>query len=164
MDIKEEEEIIWKEIPTMEEYEASNLGYIKSKDKTKILKPKKNRNGYLEVHLRIEQDGKKISKTQSVHRLIALAFLKYRKGYEVHHKNGIKTDNRKDNLEWIKHKHNVRHYLIKGSETHASDEEIRKIRELYASKKFNQVQLAKIYKTSQGHISNIILKRCRWWI
>ena len=46
----------------------------------------------------------------SVHRLVAEAFLEKKDGCDcVNHINGIRDDNRKDNLEWVSNLENVRH-------------------------------------------------------
>lgn len=50
------------------------------------------------------------AKNQSVHRLVAKHFVPgFEPGLEVNHKNGIKTDNRAINLEWVTHQENVAH-------------------------------------------------------
>lgn len=61
----------------------------------RILKPRLNPAGYFQVHLR--------RKNVTVHRLVALTFLGSPTGNarEVNHKNGIRTDNRRENLEWV---------------------------------------------------------------
>jgi hypothetical protein len=155
----------WKQIPGIEWYEASNFGNVRSiKGRNKVMQPKQNRNGYLEVHLRWLNNGIRFNKVISVHRLIAITFLKYKENTEVHHKNEVKTDNRADNLRWVSHSFNCRENLVKGSKICLSNKEVGEIRKLHKSKKFNQVQLAKKFKVNQCTISRVILKQVRWWI
>ena len=86
----------WK--PLYDYYELSNDGEIRRKSDRRLLSTKKpDFQGYCRVTLKI--GGKYATKT--VHRLVAEAFLDNSEMMEeVHHKNGDKTDNRADNLEW----------------------------------------------------------------
>lgn len=74
----------------------------------KKLSPRKTKKGYLEVYLR--KDDKRYC--LRVHRLVALTFIKnpFLKK-EVNHKNGVKTDNRVENLEWSTPLENTRHSI-----------------------------------------------------
>ena len=93
-------------IPGYSGYQASNFGYIYSKKSNRVLKSHFNEKGYLRVCLYV--DGKPT--TQKVHRLVALAFLENPKNYkEVNHKDGNKTNNCVENLEWCTHLENMRH-------------------------------------------------------
>ena len=55
-----------------------------------------------------------------MHRIVAHAFLGVpAPGAEVNHLNGVKTDNRAANLEWVTSKGNKSHAVIQGLSTQA---------------------------------------------
>ena len=88
------------------EYFVSDDGYILSKNKKHKLHGSLNHSGYVIVTLMIK--GKRISISE--HTLVARAFCKgYKEGLQVNHINGIKTDNRACNLEWVTAKENMQH-------------------------------------------------------
>jgi hypothetical protein len=114
---------IWKDILGFEGiYMISSFGNVKSMDrqirqvradgsvrithyKGRILKQITNRLGYLMIML---SNGNK--KNCSVHRLVALAFIPNPENKsDVNHKNGVKTNNKMDNLEWATHSENMKH-------------------------------------------------------
>ena len=78
----------------------------------KKLAPKKNRNGYFVVCLR--KDNKNCCRL--VHRLVAEAFIPNPENKpQVNHKNGIKTDNHIDKLEFCTGSENIKHsYRVLG--------------------------------------------------
>ncbi len=113
---------VWKPVVGYEGYyEVSNLGRVRSVDRTiktisrsgnnfykqykgSMRKPHLNRDGYLYVSLCIGDRGK----TFKIHRLVADAFhLKSSDKCFVDHIDGNKTNNRADNLRWCTFKENI---------------------------------------------------------
>lgn len=81
-------------------------GNVLSLNRNKFLKPHKGEKGYLRVRLLF--NGKYIN--YRVHRLVAIAFLPKLEGKnQVNHINGIKDDNRLENLEWCNNQENQIH-------------------------------------------------------
>jgi len=102
----------WKEITgSRGSYFASDQGRIKSRANggNRILKPYTNKQGYLVLGVRYKDERK----TMRVHRLVAICFLE-KTGPDVNHKNGIKTDNRLENLEWVTKRENQQHAIANG--------------------------------------------------
>lgn len=118
-------EEIWKEIEGYENYEVSNMGRVRSIDRTiyqegfgerklkgRIVKPWHNGHGYYKVCLGsyATPDGKRKHPTEFVHRLVAYAFLENPNNYPaVDHINFDRGDNRVTNLRWVSHRTNILH-------------------------------------------------------
>jgi len=98
-----------RRIKGFENYSISKNGDIFNKNGRK-LKPG-NCRGYKNIHFR--KNGKQ--HTRKVHRLVLETFAgPCPKGMETNHKNGIKTDNRLENLEWVTSSENTKHALSTG--------------------------------------------------
>ena len=97
-------------IKGFENYTIDTLGNVFN-SKGKKLKYYKSKSGYLSVTLYRKGKNKKFR----VHRLVALAYIKKPiNKNQVNHKNGIKTDNKVENLEWCSAKENIAHARLTG--------------------------------------------------
>lgn len=89
-------------------YQVSNLGRVKSLKYGKeiILKPSTQKNGYNNI---ISLKNSK-RYTFKLHRLVAITFIENPNNKpQVNHINGIKNDNRLENLEWSTNSENQLH-------------------------------------------------------
>lgn len=97
----------WKYIDGYEGlYCVSNTGKVLNARTGKILVPYRHTKGYLKVDLK---SGEKAGhgKQAFVHRLVANAYIKNTRGLpQVNHKDGDKTNNAVDNLEWCTNEYN----------------------------------------------------------
>lgn len=90
------------------EYQISKAGNIYSL-KTEIYLSPCMRDRYLTVYFS-RPNNKDVNIT--IHRLVALQFIPNPENKpEVNHKNGVKTDNRKSNLEWCTSSENKQHAI-----------------------------------------------------
>lgn len=93
----------WRPIPAFP-YEASSHGRIRRADTGRVLRANAWRAGYLQVSLWREGVGY----TCKVHRLVCLAFhgTEPRPKMDAAHRNGVKDDNRPENLRWATRREN----------------------------------------------------------
>lgn len=99
----------WRDIEGYKgKYQVSSMGNVKSLNYNntggeKILKPGKNKGGYLYVNLWKNNKGKNVT----IHRLVATAFIDNPKNKpHIDHINTIRDDNRACNLRWVTQKEN----------------------------------------------------------
>jgi len=142
------------------EYAATEDGRIwsypkkKNNVKGKFLKGSLNHGGYL----RLKLCKKGVKSNVRLHRLVAHAFIPnpYNKPC-VNHKDGIKTNNHIDNLEWCTVAENNLHAFRTGLRgCFITIDDASEICEAYATKLFSQRELGECFNVSKNTISRVI--------
>lgn len=113
-----------------------------------------NEKGYECIAI-ISNDVRKIYK---VHRLVALNFLPLIEGkVAINHINGIKHDNRVENLEWCTNKENSRHSLNNNlRKCKLSFDIADEIRKEYGKGTMSAEKIGRIYGVSKPAVFNVI--------
>ncbi|WP_110931075.1 NUMOD4 domain-containing protein [Paenibacillus bouchesdurhonensis] len=172
---------IWKDAPGYEGYyQVSNTGKVRSLDRTVLdkngrsmqykgvlLTPQYNEFGYQKVVLMKGGRGKSFK----IHQLVALAFIKNEDGHQcVNHKNGDKTNNNVQNLEWCSFSYNIQHaydtglkapyerYGEKNPKAKLTNEEVEEIRSLHKRNggPFGTMYFSRVYGVHKDTITNLI--------
>jgi hypothetical protein len=173
-------EEIWKDIPGYEnKYQVSNHGRFKSLSRIMLMRGKHpymskdviviggyNKYGYHTIGLRKENLAPK--KTFIAHRIVAQVFIPNPENKpQVNHINGVKADNRVENLEWNTASENAIHAYnnklmvgrigINNPQSKLTELDIIEIRK----SNIQQKDLAIIYKVSRAVICRI--KKRKGW-
>lgn len=161
-----ESELEWRPVVGYETlYQVSNDGRIRSTKRSGARggEMKLNKvNGYLKVGLSRENK----QTTYAVHRIVLSEFGRTATRFEqCNHKNGIKTDNRIENLEWCTCKENIEHsqivlgYCRKGAgngKSKLTDEDVKIIRWLrFNYPEVRACDLAEYFGVSDTNICDI---------
>lgn len=173
---------IWKDVLGYEgKYQVSNIGRVKSIPrirkgnrnavwitKEKILSFSQHNCGYR--HVTLFMNGQRT--TIFIHILVASAFhCNPDNKPQVNHINGIKSDNRVENVEWSTSSENGKHAYrmglqkarkgVNNEQCKLTFEQVGMIREEYASGSATQKDIALKYGVSDSRICNIVNFKAR---
>ena len=160
----------WKIIPsTNGRYSISTMGRIRSHDVTitrmrkgrvqpvhlkgRMMKPVLGKNGYYYVSL--VRDGEK--KKYYIHRLMLETFIGNEPDMEVNHKNGVRSDNRLSNIEWVTGKGNMQHCVYTLGHTGRLAAPMRRVKRMDDGTMYPSISAA---ARSQGVSANKIRSAC----
>ena len=153
----------WKEIELNKNYKVSSFGRIYSEVTKSYIKPYQHKGtGYLSIGL--HENGSSI--TKNIHRLVAEAFIPNPENKpQVNHINGIKTDNRVENLEWVTREENVQHAMKTGllnnfgennPNNRYSEMQIKNVCKLLEDRSLNYNMISALTGVSVGTIGAIV--------
>jgi len=155
---------LWKTIPRYQHCEVSNKGRVRYKEEyfisshglTKQERPLKLGGfGYIQVNL-CSPDDQSYGKTESVHNLVAEAFIGPRpnKYYRVDHIDEDKLNNSPDNLRWLVHGHNTIRSQNTGGRRYFYEGELWLMKKLIAAR-IPYKTIGKMFKCSSMLIQDV---------
>lgn len=160
----------WTHITGFEEWFAINTNGVVKRIKSgrtslagKILKPSISKTGYHMADLYI--NGKHNSRL--IHRLVAMMFIPNPHNYpQINHKNGIKSDNTVENLEWCTSAMNNRHAFAIGLNRGPRGEQqgrhkltqndVETIRNMYSTNNYSHRKLGAMFGVCHQNIGCIV--------
>jgi len=156
----------WKTIKGFKDYAISNCGKVKRLTPARgtkvghILKPWKISDGYLIIELR--KNGESYSKL--IARLVTENFIgPCPEGQECNHKDGVKTNNNINNLEWVTHSQNIIHSIKTGlrpmgenrTQAKLTNYKVKEIKHLLKNTNLSFEKIAKLFGVSDSTINDI---------
>ena len=155
------EEKAWRTISDNPNYEVSNTGDVRRKENKNILKLRTSIWGYKQARLSFR--GLNGGRLYAVHRLVANAFIPNPLNLpQVNHKDGNKSNNNVDNLEWCTAKENTYHAVVtgllkSGDKSHRTVIHKSELIEVYGLSKLGLThkQIAKMFNVEKSTISAI---------
>lgn len=144
-------------------YAVSKVGEVYSIKNKKRLSKRPDKAGYLFVKV-VDDTGR--SRSMFVHRLVGFAYLDgmTKSKNQINHKNGIKDDNRVENLEWCTAKQNWRHaqknrLSVRGVYPSISKSEQRRLSYLYSECGYTVNALCDEFDISVGFVRRLLVWR-----
>lgn len=139
----------WLPVRNAYRYEVSSNGEVRNASTKTKYKLSANNEGYLHVWILFDSGKYTCAK---VHRLVAEAFIPNPDSLPlVHHKDGRRTENTADNLEWVSKLTHQNTHTFKITPSQRDE-----ISYLYSTGQYDSVHLAKMYGVSKGRVWQII--------